>query len=130
MTRLEELKSMSDKNLNRLVAEQVIGLIPRMVRVVYSSETVEFWTQNPAIVDGIWTKEELIRYGQPLPYAGNYNDAATVRVEIERRGLCDVFRLILCDLVYFESSNGYWRMINATPRETCIAAILAVEGVR
>lgn len=108
MTR-EELEKLSYDEINRLVAENVMG-----------------WSPSPACTD--WFPST------------DYNDAATVRAEIERRGLVKQFVSVLWQCIDSQkvigvssedySSTCQWLKINATPIETCIAAILAVEGVK
>lgn len=65
--------------------------------------------------------------------AMDHNDAATVRAEIRRGNLETEFADHLARLVCEyddESVNTIegWRMVDADPRQQCIAALQAVEG--
>ena len=105
MSRLDELKAMSTDEIDCLVAENVMG-----------------WSPSPACTDWFPTTD--------------HNDKAEILKEIAKRGLAVRFVKHLMDGVLpwlgadsYEFGNLF-KLANATPRETCIAALLTVEGVK
>ncbi len=56
---------MSGRELDAAVCSFVFGILPREIRVKGSTEVVECQTDNPAVIDGIWTERELRNFQAP-----------------------------------------------------------------
>lgn len=131
MSRLDELKAMSATEINRIVAEKVMG---------WNYEG--FCRRGPVFLDSCGIQHECQGVGGGIKSLSwnpstDHNDAAMVRAEIERRGLVKQFVSVFWQCIDSQkvigvssedySSTCQWLKINATPRETCIAALLTVE---
>lgn len=60
-------------------------------------------------------------------YSTSHDAVATVRAEIERRGLERQFLSEMIAIVGYTEWTA-WRIINASPEQQCRAALKAVEG--
>lgn len=65
MTKAEILALQPGREFDALVAEKVMGL-KREVRLRGEANTV---TAYKSLVDGLHTRDEVLRYGSPLPYS-------------------------------------------------------------
>lgn len=72
---------MTDRELDAMVAERVMGKVPRQVRAKGSDEVVTVYTNNPAVVDGVFSATDLHLHGDPDRYS---EYAAVAWLAIER----------------------------------------------
>ncbi len=91
MTRDEILALKPGPELDRLVAEKVMGIVPREVRIVGSTNTVTVY--NAAFLeDGMWSEQQLRTYGAARPYstdpAAAWNVIRKVQIDFWVEILC------------------------------------------
>lgn len=110
---LSELKALPPEEINRLVAERVMG-----------------WTERDPLD---WLdKNHWIQHTRDdwNPYS-DHNDVATVRAEINRRGLTWKFSGILTRIVLPTADapqHPYnWWLIDASCADQCFATLLSIE---
>lgn len=65
LTEVLELRERDPLAFNRLVAEKVMGIVPREVRITGSTNTVRMWTSNPYFSDGCCDERELKVFAEP-----------------------------------------------------------------
>lgn len=57
------------RKIDALVAEKVMGVASRAVRICGSTESVTVYTNNPFFHDGFCSRHDLETYAQPRPYS-------------------------------------------------------------
>lgn len=122
----DELNALSDNDINRLIAERVMGWKTWTPRGV--EDAMHIWKKpcsDPNIEDA-----DLVGKWYP---STDHNDCAAMRAEIERRGLQMLFVLFMQRV--FDASGNLesnwwvkpWFILNSKPRQQCIAALLTME---
>jgi hypothetical protein len=57
------------RELDAIVAERVMGIAPRDVRIKGETNTVRIYSDNLALADGLWERKDLEWYGSPPRYS-------------------------------------------------------------
>lgn len=112
---LAEVEKLTPEEIDRLVATQVMG-----------------WTVKDDEINYYYhASGHYKRHGSEWHPSTDHNDMALVRAEIQKRGLQNDFARRVCDMTNWEnrnsSANYWWHLLNATPRQQCHAALLAVQ---
>ena len=74
MTR-DELDAATDEQLNEMAAKVIYGITPRWVRGLGTDEMVLIHSDNPFLIDGMCTVDELRKHAMPKSPATDIADA-------------------------------------------------------
>lgn len=147
---LESLQGMTDDEINVLVAEKVMGYT--LIRFDHPPNGWSgrhprsgFWAWHVKYVAEGWeeARGDELRV-ENTPFCSDHTAAASVRAEIARRGLGPQFARALSGIVKpFDDDLDVqsisspkaptlwipaWKMSNASPRDTALAALLTVHA--
>ena len=113
------------RDLNAALAK-ARGMPVRNIRVRGGTETVEIISDNLVFSDGVWTREELERYGAPPPYSSSLDALARdIEPEIRRRGLEEQYAEEIMSIVAAAASPHQAARMLTLPADKLAVAILA-----
>lgn len=121
--------------MDELIAEHVMGIKPRDVRVRGGDRAVRVWTDNPHLSDGTHSGESLLLYGCVRPYSDEVEAAWEVVEWVRACSLAVRFQTRNDDHAWtarFDRGPGpYWEAGAETmPLAVCRAALLAATEAK
>lgn len=116
------MADLTGRALDAAVAERVMGW--RVQPNAWDSRSCD--ERTPRYDYGVVEADRGVRGGVPR-FSTSHDAVATVRAEIERRGLEPKFVRQLIAMVGY-SDRTTWRILNASPEQQSRAALKAVEG--